>query len=384
MRTLFTYIALACLIIPSMLIHAQEEGAPIDQSVYEYGEVMSIIDTEYPVVRGREVELQTLEIRLSDGSFMRDVHNDYTPLEVGDTAYFSPAYDPVVGKEGYFIAEVDRVAVLGIVFAAFVLLYLVVAGWKGVRSLIALIVSVAAVYFILLPALQMGYDPLYVGVGISALVLGFAIFITHGLSVVSLVSYLGSMIAIMLTLGFALWAFAIGDISGYAGENSTTLTMLYGSALDIQRLVLAGIIIGILGVLDDVAVMQAAVVREFAIDMRDSTAWQLFLRAMKVGREHAAALVNTLVLAYTAVALPIFLVVFAPAMQAMQGSESVPLRMHLSNELFVVEFLRSIIGSFGLVLTVPIVTALAVILYRKYPPKGESSASSVHCAHSHH
>jgi uncharacterized membrane protein len=189
------------------------------------------------------------------------------------------------------------------------------------------------------------------------------------------------MIAILITLGFAMWAFAIGDISGYGGEHVSTLSLLYGASLDIPRLVLAGIIIGILGVLDDVAVMQAAVVREFAVDMRDSSAWQLFVRGMKVGREHAAALVNTLVLAYTAVALPIFLVVFAPAMQDMQGSQNVPLGMHLSNELFVIEFLRSIIGSFGLVLTVPIVTALAVVLYKRYPPQGESGVPHIHTHH---
>lgn len=261
-------------------------------------------------------------------------------------------------------------------------LYLAVAGYKGARSLGALVVSVAAVCFILLPALQAGHDPLVVGFGISALILGFAIFITHGFSVVSLVSYVGSMMAILITLGFAMWAFAIGDISGYGGEHVSTLSLLYGASLDIPRLVLAGIIIGILGVLDDVAVMQAAVVREFAQDMRDSSAWQLFVRGMKVGREHAAALVNTLVLAYTAVALPIFLVVFAPAMQDMQGSQNVPLGMHLSNELFVIEFLRSIIGSFGLVLTVPIVTALAVLLYKRYPPQGESGVPHIH-THQH-
>lgn len=88
----------------------------IDPELYRYGEVTSIINTEYPIMQGREVELQTLEIQFADGSFMRDVYNDYTPLEVGDTAYFSPAYNPVLDKEGYFIEEVDRVGVLALVF----------------------------------------------------------------------------------------------------------------------------------------------------------------------------------------------------------------------------------------------------------------------------
>ena len=99
---------------------------------------------------------------------------------------------------------------------------------------------------------------------------------------------------------------------------------------------------------------------------------------MRVGREHAAALVNTLVLAYTAVALPMLLVVFAPSMQQM-GEYTVPLGMTLSNELFAVEFIRSMFGSLGLVLTVPIVTLLAVLLYAKFPPRGDRE---VH-AHTH-
>ncbi|MFW0871284.1 MAG: YibE/F family protein [Patescibacteria group bacterium] len=378
MKKLFALLLLSSAILPLWALSAQ----PNEQEHYLYGQVSSIIDTEYSIFQGREVEIQILEIKLPDGSFKRDVYNDYTPLEIGDKVYFSPAYNPETNTYDYFIKEVDRLGTMWFVFIIFVILYLGVAGKKGLRSLIALVVSIASVYFILLPALQAGYDPLYVGVGISALILGFAIFITHGLSIISLVSYIGSILAIMITLGFALISFTVGDISGTGSEYASTLGLLYGPTLDIKRLVLAGIIIGILGVLDDVAVMQAALVREFAIDMRESSAWQLFSRAMKVGREHAAALVNTLVLAYTAVALPIFLIVFAPLRQSTQGIQEVPLAMHLSNELFVIEFLRSIIGSFGLVLTVPIVTVLAVIFYRKYPPQGDTSAPHSHTHHS--
>ena len=136
-------------------------------------------------------------------------------------------------------------------------------------------------------------------------------------------------------------------------------------------------IIGILGVLDDVAVVQAALVREFFYDQREKpNVKSIFLRALSVGREHTAALVNTLVLAYVGVALPLFLVIFAPQIANLETGGSIWL--NLSNELFVVEFMRSIIGSMGLILTVPIVTLLAVMFYRRYPPKDRGTG------HHHH
>ena len=351
--------------------------APADPLYYQ-GRVTEIVETTYPIFQGREIEFQTLEVELSDGTVRTDVYNDYTPVEVGDTVYLTLSYEPATQSEGLFVVEVQRMASLGWVFVVFALVYLAVAGIKGLRSLGSLVLAVGAVWFVLLPALQMGQDPLLVGAGISALILGVAIFITHGFTVVSLVSYVGSLIAIGITILFASWSMDTSTISGWAGDYAMQLSLLYGPSFDVYRLLLAGMIIGLLGVLDDVAVMQAAVVREFMADRQGQSIWSVFARAMRVGREHAAALVNTLVLAYTAVALPMLLVVFAPSMQQM-GEYTVPLGMTLSNELFAVEFIRSMVGSLGLVLTVPIVTLLAVLLYAKFPPRGDRE---VH-AHTH-
>ena len=344
------------------------------------GTVTDILETTYPMIHGREVEFQTLQVELSDGSVRTDVYNDYVPASVGDWVYLSLSYDPITESEGLFVEQVDRVSGLFWVIVVFVLVYLLIGGIKGLRSLAALGVAIGSVWFILLPALQAGYDPLWVGVGIAALVLGAAMFITHGFTVVSLVSYTGSMIAIGATILFAWWAMGAVQVSGLVGGEASTLSMIYGPTIDLFRLLLAGMIIGILGVMDDVAVMQAAMVREFMTEP-GATVGTVFMRAMRVGREHAAALVNTLVLAYTAVALPLFLVVFSPAMNAVT---EIPLRMHVSNEIFVVEFIRSIVGSFGLVLTVPIVTALAVVLYHRYPPKKRPGETGPACMHHMH
>ncbi len=372
-KKLIYAIVICCSFALVTVTHAQVENqsGPLYQKVI----VEEVIQTTYPIVFGSEIEFQQLSVTLDDGTKSINVYNDYTPVKVGDIIYIAPGYNPDADKEGYFVHEIDRVNSIFWIALVFIIAYLLIAGLRGARSLIALAFAIASVWFILIPALVSGYDPLLVGVGISTLILGVAIFVTHGLSVVSVASYAGSMLAIGVTIVFANIAVHAARISGLVGDENSTISALYGSSVDLQGLLLAGMIIGILGVLDDVAVMQAAMVREFMREKNKSIR-DIFTTSMRVGQEHAAALVNTLVLAYTAVSLPLFLIILAPSNQS-YGIDQIPLGMQLSNELFTVELIRSIVGSFGLVITIPIVTALAIALFTKFPPHGPAT-------HHHH
>ncbi len=370
MRQLLFFILLLC--ASPFLVSAQQ-----DEITYTKGTVIEITETTYPIVFGNEIEFQKLRVQTEDGELLDSVFNDYTPVSVGTTVYLSEGYNPDTGQEGFFVREINRIWSLVGLFVFFCLVYVGITGIKGLRSLLALALSIAAVWFVLVPMMAAGYNPLLIGVGISIVILGIAIFVTHGVSIVSFASYIGSLIAIALTILFANIAVKVAHISGLAGDESSTLSVLYGSILDLQGVLLAAMIIGILGVLDDIAVMQAAMVREFMYEKTGSIK-EVFWKAMRVGQEHAAALVNTLVLAYVAVALPLFLIVLAPVNQA--GSIPLPFGMQVSNELFVVELVRSIVGSFGLVITIPIVTAIAVYLFSKFPPSDSNHGHS----HGHH
>ena len=367
-RLLFFLIFLA---ITPVLSFAQE-----GESTYTRAKVLQVIETTYPIVFGNEIEFQRLEVQLPNGKKSQDIFNDYTPVKAGDIVYITEGYDPDTQTEGFFVREIDRTKSMIILFVIFALVYVLIAGKRGLRSLLALALSVAVVWFVLIPLVVAGHSPLLVGLLISLIILGVAIFITHGFTVVSLSSYIGSFISICITVLFASFAVSLARVSGLVGDESSTISVLYGSAIDLQGLLLAGMIIGILGVLDDVAVMQAAMVREFMYEKKYSYK-ELFIKAMRVGQEHAAALVNTLVLAYTAVALPLFLIILAPANQYTQ--EVLPFSLQISNELFVIEFIRSVVGSLGLVLTIPIVTGIAILLFKKYPP----TEPGTH-AHHHH
>ncbi len=347
------------LLLTPSLISAQE--------AYIRAQVVEVTDTIYPIIQGREVEFQTLLVKTSDGVILENVYNDYTPVNRGNKVYISEGYNPDTETEGYYVQEVDRIAPMILIFVVFALLYVGIAGIKGARSLGALIVAILSVWFVLIPLLIAGYNPVVVGVGISMVILGLAIFITHGFSIVSIASYVGSMLSIVITIFFAYGSVWIANISGLVGDEAGTLAFLYGDTINLQGLLLAGMIIGVLGVLDDVAVMQAAIVRELFLEKK-YTKLEILKRSLSIGQEHAAALVNTLVLAYTAVSLPLFLIILSPIMGTL-GDYTVPFSMQISNELFAAEFIRSIVGSFGLVITVPIVTVLAVLLYHRYPPK---------------
>lgn len=376
MKNLF--LSLILFLFPTLLFAQVPETIEAEPD-FRKAEVLEILDTSYPLVFGREIEFQTLLIEFSDKTTSDEVFNDYTPVKVGDTIYVGKGYNPETESTGYFVREIDRGFSVFVLFVFFTVVYLLIAGIKGLRSLFALGFSIAAVWFVLIPLVISGMDPLLVGAGVSVFILGFAIFITHGFNIVSYASYSGSLISIFLTIIFAKIAFPFARISGNVGEGGGTISALYGPTVDLSSLLLASIIIGILGVLDDVAVMQSAMVREFMYEKKYSLA-QIFKKAMRVGREHAAALVNTLVLAYLAVSLPLFLIVLAPSGSYL--GEGVTLGMQLSNELFMTEIIRSILGSFGLVITIPIVTALAILMFKKYPPK-EPREGHHHHGHSH-
>ncbi len=195
---------------------------------------------------------------------------------------------------------------------------------------------------------------------VAAGILFAAIFMTHGFNRESLVAYSGTMIAVLITSILAIISVDLTHLSGFTGEESTYLNFNTGGTLDFSHLLLGVIIIGMLGVLDDIAVTQAAVVTELYQSNKNISHKDVYHRAMRVGREHVGALVNTLVLAYTGISLPLLLYFYI---------SPINLGAMINLEMFATEIVRMIISSIGLILTVPIVTYLASRYLKNYTPK---------------
>lgn len=275
------------------------------------------------------------------------------PFAVGDevVVQLSPT-----GEGGEFAAISDpwRLPVVGALLAGFALLVLLVAGWRGARALVALALTVGVVLKVLLPLLVAGWDPVPLAVAAGSAVTVATLVLTEGLRRTTLAAAIGTFVALLLTAVVAAAVTGLARFSLLAGsEEAGFLRGIVGGDIDLGGLLLAAVILGALGVLDDVTVTQATTVEELAAADPGASRATLAGRAMNVGRAHIAATVNTLVLAYVAASLPLLLL-FAVTRQSPAALAS--------SEVVAVEIVRSLVGSIGIVAAVPATTFAAAWL----------------------
>ncbi|MFH8628682.1 YibE/F family protein [Streptomyces lydicus] len=263
------------------------------------------------------------------------------------------AYSPKAPKElQYSVTDVDRSLPMWILAAIFALAVVIVGRLRGVLALVALAASFVVLTLFILPAILQGSDPLVVAVVGGSAIMLIALYMCHGLTARTSVAVLGTLASLVLIalLGsvFINWALLTGNT-----DDTTGLVHGLYPDIEIRGLLLAGIIIGSLGVLDDVTVTQTAAVWELK-EADPSAGWRkLYSAAMRIGRDHIASVVNTLVLAYAGAALPLLLL-FSIA-QSSVGTVA-------TSEVVAEEIVRTLVGSIGLVASVPLTTLLAALV----------------------
>jgi uncharacterized membrane protein len=263
------------------------------------------------------------------------------------------AYEPSAPRDlQYSVADVNRRLPMGLLAGIFALAVVIVGRLRGVMALVALAVSFMLLNFFVLPAILQGSNPLLVAVVGSSAIMLIALYMCHGLSARTSVAVLGTLISLILIgiLGsqFIGWA----ALTGNTDDNTGLIHGLYPS-IDMSGLLLAGVIIGSLGVLDDVTVTQTSAVWELH-EANPTMGWRGLYRAgIRIGRDHIASVVNTLVLAYAGAALPLLLL-FSIA-QSSVGTVA-------NSELVAEEIVRTLVGSIGLVASVPVTTVLAALV----------------------
>ena len=362
-------ILFALTLVPSATALAQ----PIhdDVSSVVRAKVVSVSDAEVRLIPGTNTEhtYQTVQAEILEGpkkGTVVTVENDFLELRPGQR-FFLIEYTYLDGHEMYSVQDVDRRTRLAVLFFIFVLAVVSFGGWYGLRALFSLGASLFVLFYLLVPGLLGGWNPLLASFLVSGAILAGVIFITHGPNRESLIAFGGTMIAIAVTLLVATWSVSWASLSGFTSGESVTLNFNTGGTLDLIALLIGGIIIGAIGVLDDIAITQMAVVRELLQNNPSESRRKIFLRGMRVGREHVGAVVNTLALAYVGVSLPLVLVMYL--MLEHTGASG---SMILNMESFATEMVRTIVGSIGIVLAVPIVTYLAA----RFLPRGTADAKS--------
>ncbi|MER7725010.1 YibE/F family protein [Streptomyces sp. NPDC096323] len=252
----------------------------------------------------------------------------------------------------YSVTDVNRKFPLVLLAGIFALVVVAVGRMRGVMALVALALSFAVLTLFILPAILEGSNPLVVAVVGAGAIMLIALYICHGLTARTSVAVIGTLISLLLIglLGslFIGWA----SLSGNTDDNTGLIHGLYPH-IDMSGLLLAGVIIGSLGVLDDVTVTQTSAVWELHQADPTMSARKLYRAGIRIGRDHIASVVNTLVLAYAGAALPLLLLFSV----ARSGVGTVA-----NSELVAEEIVRTLIGSIGLVASVPVTTALAALV----------------------
>lgn len=253
----------------------------------------------------------------------------------------------------YTIVDHQRTTGLWVLAAAFVVALLAFGRWQGATALVGLAVTFGVLLLFVVPAILDGRPPLLVAiVGASAIMLS-VLYLTHGFSLSTTVALVGTLASLVLTGLLSALAVAGLHLTGVTDDISMAVEVAHG--VDMEGLLLAGIVIGSLGVLDDVTVTQAVTVAELARANPEYRTRELYGAATRVGRSHIASVVNTIVLAYAGASLPLLLLTVA---------DSGSLGGVVTTQFISQEIVRSAVATLGLVAAVPVTTGLAAAVLR--------------------
>jgi uncharacterized membrane protein len=322
---------------------------------------------------GEGIDCIAAHIRLEDGPDRGDVvvvENPVGPsspeVQNGDRLVLGLAEDAPPGQQYYF-ADFERRAPLlwlGLLFAVSVV---ALGRWRGLRALVGLGITLVVLVVFVLPALLEGTSPIAVAIVGSAVVLLVNLYLAHGFNVQTTIAVLGTLASLALIAVLSTVFVSATHLTGFADESAGLLQALSGQ-IDVRGLLLGGIIIGSLGVLDDVTVTQASAVWELHEANPGYGQRQLYSSAIRIGRDHIASTVNTLVLAYAGASLPLLVLL----VEAQRGLGDV-----LTGETVAAEVVRTLVGSIGLVASVPITTALAAAVAARQADDPEVPSAGV-------
>lgn len=329
--------------------------------------VTEVRPRDCPQVPGQEdFVCSTVTIELTEGEDVGEtVSLDYSAgartreMQVGDEVIVGSSDQPqpeaAPGSPPppkYFFLDYDRRVPLIVLAVVFSLVVIALSRWRGLAALAGVAISLLVLVNFVLPAILSGSDPLAVAIVGGSVIMFLALYLAHGFNAATTTAVLGTLTSLFLTGLLAVLFVNISIFTG-AGSEEAAFLQINQSQVNLQGLLLASIIIGTLGVLDDVTVTQASAVWELRRANPSMGVRDLYGSGIRIGRDHIASTVNTLVLAYAGASLPL-LILFSVSNR--------PLGQILNTENVAEEIVRTLVGSIGLVASVPITTGLAALV----------------------
>jgi len=326
--------------------------------------VSRVIEEKKIEVMQKKQLYQKLELEVTKGTLVGEkiiIENGNIPLvnqqkyQVDDKVMVSMSKN-IDGNTRYYISDHIRRDSLMILFFIFVILTVVIAKIRGLMSLLGMGLSFLIIFFFILPRILSGADPVGTAILGSLIIIPVSFFLSHGFNKKTFVAIGGTMIALVIT-GILANIFVEGaHLTGFASEEAGFLQVAKQGVINIKGLLLAGIIIGVLGVLDDITISQSAIVFQLKEANKRLDIDELYKMAMKVGQDHISSMVNTLVLVYTGAALPLLLLFI---------NNPLPFSQVINYEIIAEEIIRTLVGSIGLILAVPVTTFIATFIASK-------------------
>jgi uncharacterized membrane protein len=358
MKKLLPIFALLVLFFaPALHVHAQDANPT---PVVEKAKVIQVLSSKSVIIAGTTTSepVQKLQALILDGVDQGQtvtIENDFpSQLQAGEEFYVTRNVDPSDNSVSYGYLDPNRLPAMGILIGLLVLLVFMFGGKQGIRGLLSLVGSIAFIVYVLLPSVLHGYSPVLVSMGVASLIIVIGSYVTHGFSKTTSSAVLGMIVTILLTGALAFASIHYVHLTGFASEESTYLNVSENLHLDFAGLLLGGILIGLLGVLYDAAIGQAVSVDELRQVGPHLSRVAIYRRAIRIGREHIGALMNTLAIAYVGASLPLLLLFY--------DTSQISPWLVINKEIFATEIVRIVIGSIGLVLAVPITTVIATLI----------------------
>jgi uncharacterized membrane protein len=337
------------------------------------GRIVQVLATEQLDLEGSAQYVQTLEVEITSGSLAgQKVILEQGGMHVSTrSSLLKPGMRVVVERvagpagEQYYISSIVRHAPLGVLALLFVTVTVAIGRWTGLRSLIGLTFTVLVLMQFVLPRMLAGQDPVSISILGALIMIVPSAYIVYGWKGKTHAAVLGMSVSLIVTWLLAALFVSWTHLTGFGDESTAFLVVATQVELNPRGLVLAGIILGTLGMLDDIAIGLASAVFELVGANPDLPWHQLFRRSMVIGVDHFASMVNSLMLAYVGASLPLFLLLMI---------YQEPLGFTLNREFLVEEIVRTLVGGIGLMLTGPVTSLIACRMVKRSASPAKSTS----------
>lgn len=360
---IFIFLVVFLAVIPFFSYAQEDNGDDIFRA-----KIIDVLDEQETEIDGKKVKQQVLKIVGLEGEYKDEeiIINNISGVYTIKNKVYQEGNKILIastksrdGKIDFYVVDNVRTNALFWLFGIFVFVVVAIGKWKGLRSLFALFLSFLIIIKYIIPSILSGVNPVIPTLIGSFLILLLIIYLTEGINAKSHIAVVSILFSLILVVVIANIFIKLSFLTGLSNEESFSLVALGNNMINFRGLLLAGIIIGSLGVLDDVVVSQVTAVEKLVELNPVEERKMIFKKAYEIGISHVSSMTNTLFLAYTGVSMSI-LILFVSGGSAFSTWTQV-----INNEAISTEIVRTLAGSIGLILAIPLSTLLSVWWFKR-------------------